>query len=93
MDKALLDKLAAFNKIDLTADEEQSIMAEFDRIISRLEPLREAVFLDVPIMVHPDSVEPVYREDIIEQSVSRSDILAQAPSARDNCFVVPRVAD
>lgn len=93
MEKELLDKLARFNKFDLTAEEERQALADFDRTLARLLPLTQAPLGDTPIMVWADGVEPVYREDDRAQTVSREEILRQAPEQAENCFAVPRVAD
>ena len=93
MDKELLQKLAAFNKFDLSGAEEESIAAEFDRTLSLLEPLKQADLGDTPIMVWADGVAPVYRQDVRAKTVSREEILRQAPEQAENCFAVPRVAD
>lgn len=93
MDKELLQKLAQFNKFELSGAESELIAAEFDRTLTLLEPLKNADLGDAPIMVWADGVIPVYREDRRAKTVSREDILSQAPSQAENCFAVPRVAD
>ena len=93
MDKELLQKMALFNKFDLSGAEEEAISAEFDRTLKLLEPLKKAALGDTPIMVWADGVAPVYREDERAKTVSREEILRQAPEQAENCFAVPRVAD
>ena len=93
MDKELLQKLALFNKFVLSGTEEEQLLAEFDRSLKRLAPLTRTDLKDVPIMVWADGVAPVYREDRREKTVSREEILRQAPEQAENCFAVPRVAD
>ena len=93
MDKELLQKMALFNKFALSGAEEERIAAEFDRTLELLEPLKKAAFADTPIRVWADGVAPVYREDVRSKTVSREEILRQAPEQAENCFAVPRVAD
>ena len=93
MDKELLQKLALFNKFVLSGAEEEQLLAEFDRSLKRLAPLTRTDLKDVPIMVWADGVAPVYREDRREKTVSREEILRQAPEQAETCFAVPRVAD
>ncbi|MBR5430126.1 MAG: aspartyl/glutamyl-tRNA amidotransferase subunit C [Firmicutes bacterium] len=93
MDKELLQKLALFNKFELSGAEEERLLAEFDRTLKRLEPLTRTKLDDTPIMVWADGVAPVYREDVRAKTVSREEILRQAPEQAENCFAVPRVAD
>lgn len=93
MDKDLLQKMALFNKFQLSEAEEAALMAEFDRTLAYLAPLTQAELGDTPIMVWADGIAPVYREDRREKTVSREEILRQAPEQAENCFAVPRVAD
>lgn len=93
MDKELLRKMALFNKFNLSEAEEAALEAEFDRTLAGLSPLTQADLADVPIMVWADGVAPVYREDRREKTVTREEILRQAPEQAENCFAVPRVAD
>ena len=93
MDKELLQKLALFNKFELSGAEEEAINAEFDRVLAELAPLKEADLKDTPIMVWADGIVPVYREDRREKTVTREELLRQAPEQAENCFAVPRVAD
>ena len=55
--------------------------------------MKKASLTDTPIMVWADGVSPVYREDERAKTVSREEILRQAPEQAENCFAVPRVAD
>ena len=93
MDKELLQKIALFNKFDLSGEETDAIAAEFDRTLAALKPLTQTKTDDVPIMVWADGIAPVYREDERAKTVSREEILRQAPEQAENCFAVPRVAD
>ena len=93
MDKELLQKMALFNKFDLSGAEEEAISAQFDRTLAALKPLTQTKTEGVPIMVWADGVSPVYREDERAKTVSREEILRQAPEQAENCFAVPRVAD
>ena len=93
MDKELLHKLAQFNKFELSGAEEEAIAAEFDRTLAGLSALTRAQLEDTPIMVWADGVVPVYRDDVRAKTVSREEILRQAPEQAENCFAVPRVAD
>ena len=58
MDKELLQKMALFNKFDLSGAEEEQIAAEFDRTLKLLEPLKKAALADTPIMVGPTAWLP-----------------------------------
>ena len=93
MDKELLQKIALFNKFDLSGEEMEAIAAEFDRTLTALKPLTQTKTEGVPIMVWADGIAPVYREDERMKTVSREEILRQAPEQAENCFAVPRVAD
>ena len=93
MDKDLLNKLAALNKLSLSAEEAAAQAVEFDRALAYLQPLAACDPGDVEPMIWMEDVAPVFRADTRAKSVSREQILALAPKQADSCFAVPRVAD
>jgi aspartyl-tRNA(Asn)/glutamyl-tRNA(Gln) amidotransferase subunit C len=46
---------------------------------------------DVVATAHPFGLINVVREDLIESSLSRDDLLAMAPDSQDGRFAVPRI--
>ena len=73
MERQEFERLARFNKFDLTPEEGERILAH--------------------PMVYAQGVVPVYREDQVNQTISREAILAGAPEQAEHCFAVPRVAE
>ncbi len=93
MDRKEFDKLALFNKFALDEAEAGPIYSRMEQTLAALEPLAQADLGDAPAMVHAQGIRPVYREDAAAQTVSREEVLANAPEQAEHCFAVPRVAD
>ena len=45
----------------------------------------------MPPTAHPLPLENVLRDDVVEPSLDRDEVLAQAPAAEDGRFRVPRI--
>lgn len=93
MERQEFERLARFNKFDLTPEEGERILAHLEQTLAELAPLAQADLGDAPPMVYAQGVVPVYREDQVNQTISREAILAGAPEQADHCFAVPRVAE
>jgi aspartyl-tRNA(Asn)/glutamyl-tRNA(Gln) amidotransferase subunit C len=89
LDLATVRHVASLSKLDLTSDEEQRLSAELGAILDMVERLRETPAQNIPTAVHGSPL----REDIAHAVDTRDAALAQAPSAQDGYFLVPRVIE
>jgi aspartyl-tRNA(Asn)/glutamyl-tRNA(Gln) amidotransferase subunit C len=89
--KEQIARVAELAGLKLTLEEQQKFSRELNRIIDYMKILEK---------IDTDSAEtrggmvapgPIFRDDIIGESLSRGDVLRNAPEKRDSYFVVPRV--
>lgn len=89
LDLAAVRHVASLSKLDLTADEELRLSAELGAILDMVDALRETPALAQPAVVNGAPL----RADVAQMITTRDAALAQAPSAQDGYFLVPRVIE
>lgn len=91
VDEKLVKEIAALARLDLSREETEMFVSQFRDILDYVSILNE---------VDTDNVPPAYlssmdqsrtREDKIEASVPTDEFLTNAPQAKDDYVVIPRV--
>jgi aspartyl-tRNA(Asn)/glutamyl-tRNA(Gln) amidotransferase subunit C len=83
--------VAHLARLDVT-DEELDLYTE--QLAAVLEHAADVAALDlrgVPPTAHPLPIDNVLRDDVVEASLDRDEVLAQAPAVEDGRFKVPRI--
>lgn len=80
-------------RLELTPEEIERFTGQLDSILGHFAQLQAVDTQDVPATSHAIALSNVLREDVVRPSMPREDLLANAPEARDGCFVVPRIVD
>jgi aspartyl-tRNA(Asn)/glutamyl-tRNA(Gln) amidotransferase subunit C len=83
--------VAHLARLDVS-DDELDLYTE--QLAAVLEHARDVEALDtsgVPPTAHPLPISNVLRDDEVEPSLDRDEVLAQAPSVEDGRFKVPRI--
>ena len=84
-------EVAAQACIDLTDAEIDQLTKELKVIVDSVANAAKVATLDVPITSHPVPLSNVYRADVAGPSVNMAEVLAMAPEAEGNMFVVPQI--
>jgi len=84
-------RVAALARIDLTDAEVAKITNELNVIVDSVAHVSEIVNASVPKTSHPVPLNNVFREDVPEPSVNLAAVLAMAPEAEADMFVVPQI--
>ncbi len=91
VDEKLVKDIASLARLDLTREETEMFVLQFKDILDYVSILNE---------VDTENIDPAYlssnnrnqpREDVIEASVPTDEFLANAPEAKDEYVVIPRV--
>jgi aspartyl-tRNA(Asn)/glutamyl-tRNA(Gln) amidotransferase subunit C len=88
-----VEHVALLSRLRLTDDEKTKLQSDLNVILDQFEILQRLDTTGVPPTAHAMSLENVYREDVSRPSLPRESFLANAPEARDEFFVVPRVVE
>ncbi len=86
-------KVAKLARLELTDDEIDRQAANLNTLLTQFEKLLTLDVTGIEPTSHAIPMVNVLREDILRPSLSREEVLANAPEASDGCFVVPRVIE
>ena len=84
-------RLADLARIQLTDEEIDRFAGEFDSIMDAVASVSEVASEDVPATSHPIALTNVFREDVVETTLTQEQALAGAPEAQDGRFAVPQI--
>jgi aspartyl-tRNA(Asn)/glutamyl-tRNA(Gln) amidotransferase subunit C len=88
-----VEHVALLARLELTPDEKRKLTTDLNVILAHIERLQELDTADVEPTSHPIPMQNVFREDAVRPSLPRDEFLREAPEARAEYFVVPRVVD
>ena len=90
---AEVEHVALLSRLRLTDEEKHRLTDDLNHILDQFAVLQQLDTTDVPPTAHAMAMENVFRDDVSRPSLSREDALREAPEARDEFFIVPRVVE
>jgi aspartyl-tRNA(Asn)/glutamyl-tRNA(Gln) amidotransferase subunit C len=91
VDEKLVREIASLARLDLSQAEMEMFVSQFRDILDYVSILNQVDTENVPPAYLSTTNISVTREDKIEASVPTDEFLANAPQARDDYVVIPRV--
>jgi aspartyl-tRNA(Asn)/glutamyl-tRNA(Gln) amidotransferase subunit C len=85
--------LASLARILVTEEEIEILAGELNVIVDAVAKVKEAVSGDVVATSHPIKMSNVFREDVIEPSLTQAQALSGAPDSMDGRFRVAAILD
>jgi aspartyl-tRNA(Asn)/glutamyl-tRNA(Gln) amidotransferase subunit C len=86
-------QVAALARLELSPEEEQSLMTDLQAILGYVEKLRELDTEGVPPTAHVLDVGAVLREDEVRNEPDVEALLANAPDRWQGFFRVPKIIE
>lgn len=90
---AEVEHVALLSRLRLTDEEKHRLTDDLNHILDQFAVLQQLDTTDVPPTAHAMALENVFRDDVARPSLPRDAALREAPEARDEFFVVPRVVE
>jgi aspartyl-tRNA(Asn)/glutamyl-tRNA(Gln) amidotransferase subunit C len=84
-------KVAKLARLALSDEELDMFTEQLGQILEHANDIAALQLDDVVATAHPFGLINVVREDLIEPSLSRDNLLAMAPDSQDGRFAVPRI--
>lgn len=89
----LVRHLAGLARILVTEQEVQKLAGELSLIVDSVATVKEAIKGDVPATSHPIPMANVFREDVVQASLTQQEALSGAPDSADGRFKVAAILD
>jgi aspartyl-tRNA(Asn)/glutamyl-tRNA(Gln) amidotransferase subunit C len=89
----LVRHLASLARILVTDKEVETLAGELNVIVDAVATVNEAVKGDIVATSHPIPMANVFREDVVEPSLTQEQALSGAPDSADGRFRVAAILD
>jgi aspartyl-tRNA(Asn)/glutamyl-tRNA(Gln) amidotransferase subunit C len=93
VDQDTVRRIARLARIALDDGRVEPMMNELNGILAWVEQLKEVDVADVPPLTSVVEQRLKMRDDVVTEGGDAEALLANAPSAEDHFFVVPRVVE
>jgi len=91
--ESTIKHVASLARLKLSDTEIDKLKIDMENIISYVDKLNELDIEDVEPTAHIMPLSNVMREDIVEESYQRDELLENAASKDDGCFKVPKIVE
>lgn len=91
--KEQVKHIAMLSRLQLSENELEMYQEQLSRILDYVEKLNELDTKEIEPTSHVIALSNVFREDIVKGSLSRDEVLKNAPQATDKFFKVPKIID
>jgi len=85
--------VADLARLELSPDEVEMFTADMNRILAYMDQLDELDTGGVEPTSHVLSLKNVFREDVVGESLTVDEVLANAPRREKGHFVVPKIIE
>lgn len=89
--KKEVEHVANLAHLKLSEEENEVFIEQLAEILNYIEKLNELDTDDVQATAYTVPMNNVFREDKVEQSISREKLLANAPEKKEGHFRVPQI--
>lgn len=91
IDDETIEYVSILAKLELSEEEREQAKKDMGRMLDYIDKLGELDTEGVEPMSHVFPVQNVFRADIVTNSDTREQLLANAPEQKDGMFMVPRI--
>ena len=91
IDDKLVEKLAKLSKLNIEEDSKEELKENFGKILDLVEKLQEIDTDGIEPLIYMTENKNVFRKDIVENMIDKSEGLKNAPNKDSDYFKVPKV--
>lgn len=85
-----MDEIEILAKLHLTDEEKEKSREEMQRMLDYVDMLNQLDTENAEPLTHIFPIQNVFREDEIEESTPKEELLKNAPKEKDGQFLVPK---
>ncbi len=89
----MVDHVALLSRLKPEPEERAHMSAELEKIVSYMEVLNALDTDGIEPLSHVFPVKNVLREDVVEPSFPREELLKNAPGGDEEAFLVPKAVE
>ena len=93
IDNNSLRKIAHLARLDIKPEEEESLLASMDSVLSWMDQLNEIDTEGVEPLTHITDEANMWREDVSNNTLTKSEGLENAPAKNATYIMVPKVIE
>ena len=93
IDKQLVERVALLARLKPDELEQQALITELNQILEHFQQLEALDTRSVDPAYHPQQLENNLREDQVEPSFERDDLVKLSAKHKDGCLMVPRTVE
>ncbi|MEE1944085.1 Asp-tRNA(Asn)/Glu-tRNA(Gln) amidotransferase subunit GatC [Pedobacter sp. KR3-3] len=93
IDQQTVYKVADLARIEIAANEVDTLTVEMNKILTFMEKLNELDTTGVKPLVYMNESANVWREDVAKQEISTADGLKNAAKHNESFFFVPKIIE
>lgn len=88
-----VERIAALARLGLSQDEMERMREQLSVVLDHISMLEEVPTEDIPPTAQVIELQNIMRDDVVEPSLSREQVLANAPLSEDGFIKVKAVLD
>lgn len=85
-----MEEIEILAKLHLSPEEKEKSKEEMQRMLDYVDMLNQLDTKDVEPLTHLFPIQNVFREDEVQESTPREELLKNAPAEKDGQFLVPK---
>lgn len=93
IDQDTVLRVAHLARLQVTEQDTEALAGSLNDILHMVDQLKDADVGDVLPLAHPLEVDQPLRDDRVTEPDERERVMALAPAAEDDCYLVPRVIE
>lgn len=93
IDDEVIDYIGILAKLELSNEEKELAKSDMENVLNHMSKINELDTDGIEPMTNIYSYDNVFRDDVVTNGNDKDNMLSNAPSIKDNQYVVPRTVD
>lgn len=93
IDNEVIDYIGILAKLELSNEEKELAKSDMENVLNHMSKINELDTDGIEPMTNIYSYDNVFRDDVVTNGNDKDNMLSNAPSIKDNQYVVPRTVD
>ncbi len=91
--KEIMEQVMLLAKLEVTDEEKEQAAADMQNMLDYVEKMKELDTSGTEPMIHPYTLECVWREDEVTNGNQKEELLQDAPAKENGQYLVPKTVE